>query len=529
MRLSRLAPLSLCALAIAACGDAAQPVAATPDAPACEARATVDLQVGQTRALTPDEAACFRLAAHPGARYALAAFDSRSVEGARSGPEAGTQGEAVYTLGDGSPMAPTVVPSFSRSSDDDAAAATDLTVRASASTAANDPFARATPWREGERFALRRPDRDETATARIIKIHGGRFAFAVIEADEGSHARRFLEQADEAAEFLLRHGVPVWERVFGAARPVTSAGAGQLLVVFASWSPDQGAGLASTQARPDGSGIGSLVWMNLEMRPGVRDHFETYDFTTYRLKILAHEITHAWQMRWAYDAQPAGPRSVSFGPVWAAEGTADLLSLDLVRRFLGVGLTANYDWSAQLRTLNRNIAYAMEPADTRGRLARGYFDASSFLRDLQLRLVRRGMQPEDALAEVARGAVEGWFGVDGAGVRRQGLTARMRAALDPRWEPADAVLLWTLTQAVDDQTSVPDLNNAAYARVSDGDAQYAWKPAVDDLEAGRAFAYEVRGTPGGSFYVRLKDGGRGGVFSARSTLTGARWMLVRSK
>ncbi|HEX2202035.1 MAG TPA: hypothetical protein VHG91_02000, partial [Longimicrobium sp.] len=487
------------------------------------------LQVGQTRALTPDEAACFRLAAHSGARYALAAFDTRSVEGARSGPESGPQGEAVYTLGDGSPMAPTIVPSFVRAEEIDAASPGDLRVRASASTAPGDPFARATPWREGERFPLRRHDRAETATARVIKLHGGRFAFAVIEDDEGSHTRRFLDQATEAMEFLVRQGVPVWERAFGPAAPVTSAGAGQLLVVFASWAPEGGAGIASTQANPDGSGVGSVVWMNLEMRPGVRDHFETYDFASYRLKVLAHEITHAWQMRWAYDTQPAGPRAVSFGPVWALEGAADLVSLDLVRRFLGVGLTANYDWSAQLRTLNRNIAYAMEPADTRGRLARGYFDASSFLRDLQLRLVRRGRTPDDALAEVARGAVEGWFGVDGAGVRRQGLTARMRAALDPRWEPADAVLLWTLTQAVDDQTGVPELNNAAYARVSDDDAQYAWKPAVDDLEAGRAFAYEVRGTPGGSFYVRLKDGGKGGVFSARSTLTGARWMLVRSR
>jgi hypothetical protein len=263
------------------------------------------------------------------------------------------------------------------------------------------------------------------------------------------------------------------------------------------------------------------------VRPGVRDGYDMLDVPSYRLKVLAHELTHAWQMRYAYTSQPAGPRTVSFGPAWAMEGTADLLAMDLVRRSLGISLTSNWGWENHLRGSNDAIAYALQPADTRGRLSRGYYDAASFLQDVQVRMARRGVSADDALLQVARGAVEGWFGVDGAGVRRAGLATRVQAVLGADWQPADAVLLWTLTQAADDQGDSPELNNPVYASTSDSENPNAWKSAIDEVQVGRGFAYQVTRAPGSSFFVRLKDDGKGGTVSLSANVDGARWMIAR--
>jgi hypothetical protein len=532
-RIERGAWALAAALSLAGCdagAGVAGPGAEPPASPACQARATVSLAVGETRALSADEAACFRLPARGEARYALAAFDARTVESARTGAEGGHGSEPAYTLGDGSPVTPVVVPSAALMPRWSERAAEDVEVRdaASASAGAADPFLRAAPWREGERFTVKRRDRDETATARVVKVFGGKWVFAVVDGDGGSRADDVVGDARQAMEWLQSEGIAVMQRVWGAP-PTTSPGSGQMLVLFASYPTDHGAGHAVTRARPDGSGVDSYVWMNLEMNPGRGQGYEYTGYVSYRLKLLAHELTHAWQYQYAWSTQAGDSRRLPYGPVWALEGTADLVSMDLVRRWLGVSLTANWDWAGQLRGPSARLTYALEPAAQRGRLAGGYHDAASFLRDVQVRMVRAGAGADQAMAEVARGAVEGWFGIDGAGVRREGLAGRVRRVLGPGWEPSEAVLLWTLTQAVDDQTDAVELNNPVYRRVSDPDQELGWHAAVDDVTAGRPFAYQIQGAPGSSFFVRLKDGGQGGTVSARSTVAGTRWMIARSR
>jgi hypothetical protein len=357
----------------------------------------------------------------------------------------------------------------------------------------------------------------------------GRYAFALVETDEEGHTGRFIDDTEKAMEYLQRDGEAVLDRVWGSGRPVTSAGSGQVLIVYTAWNVDQGAGSASTYAAPDGSGVGTFIWLNLNVRPGVRDSYALMDTPSFRLKVLAHELTHAWQMRYAYQTQPAGPRTVAFGPAWAMEGTADLVSMDIVRRYLGVSLTGNWSWQSRFNAPNPGVTFALQPADTRGRVSRGYYDAASFLQDVQVRMVRRGVNADEALAQVARGAVEGWYGVDAAGVRRQGLADRARALLGSAWDPADAVLLWTLTQAADDQTDSPELNNPVYDHAADPDNANAWKPATDEVQAGHSFAYQLTRGAGTSFFVRLKDGGDGGTVSLSATVAGTRWMIARLK
>jgi hypothetical protein len=527
IRLSRASVAATgAALLLAACGggDAAGPAGPAPTGPAagCDPVVTLDLQPGQTRALTASEASCLRLAPHSGARYAVAGFDARAIEAARTGPEPVAASDAAFLVGDGTGAAPVAAPSLDRTR---AAPAPDA-LRRDAAPDASSPFARATPWAVGERFPLRRADTGASVTARVTRIMG-RYVFALVEADEEGHTARFMADTEQGMQTMLATGVALLNRTWGTGEPATSAGSGQLLVVYAAWDQAQGAGRASTWAAPDGSGVGTYLWLNLNVRPGMREDYGMIDVPSYRLKVLAHELTHAWQMRYAYATQPAGPRAVSFGPAWSMEGTADLLAMEIVRRSLGISLTANWGWQDRLAAKNDAIAYALQPADQRGRLGRGYYDAAGFLQDLQLRMTRAGAAPDDALAEVARGAVEGWYGVDGAGVRRSGLAARARAVLGAGWDPAGAVLLWTLAQAADDRTDAPELNNPVYDAVTDDDNPYAWKPAVDELEAGRSFAWQVTRPAGSSFYLRVKDAGGGGTLALSSAADGARWMLAR--
>jgi len=525
-----IAALCLLALPLAACGGDAggsATAASTPSASVtCAPSATVDLQPGQTASLTAAQAACFQLAPHAGARYVLAGFDARAIEGAQAGPEPSISDQPSYVVGDGSSLAPAPAPGADRLLAS-AAPAMDMHLRADAQVDANTPFARATPWAEGERFPIRRLT-GEAATARVVRVMG-RYAFALVDGQEEGHTARFISDTEKAMDYLLRDGEAVLDRTWGAQRPVTSAGSGQLLIVYDAWNPDLGMGSASTSAVADGSGVGTYVWLNLDVRPGVRDNYTLVDVPSFRLKVLAHELTHAWQARYAYTSQPAGPRAVAFGPAWALEGTADLVSMDIVRRSLGVGLTSNWSWVNRFDAPNANVTFALQPADTRGRLSRGYYDAASFLQDVQVRMTRRGLGADEALAQVARGAVEGWYGIDAAGVRRQGLSERVRAVLGAGWDPADAVLLWTLTQASDDQTDAAELNNPVYDHATDSGNPNAWKPAIDEVQAGRGFAYQVTRGAGTSFYVRMKDGGQGGTVALSATVAGTRWMVARLK
>src|SRR5215212_3438447 len=109
-----VAALCLAALPLAACGDAGGAAPTAPQGPAaslaCAPAASVDLQPGQTQALTAAQAACFRLAPHAGARYALAGFDARAIDGARGGPEPSMADQPTYVVGDGSSMAPVAAP-----------------------------------------------------------------------------------------------------------------------------------------------------------------------------------------------------------------------------------------------------------------------------------------------------------------------------------------------------------------------------------------------------------------------------------
>lgn len=520
--MSSLRPLALLVstAALAACGGAgaAAPTTATAEAqPACTAAASVSLQPGQTQALTAAEAACFSLAAGDGAEYALAGYDARALEASRAGRDAGSLADPRYTIGDATAGGARNV-SAAPAGLDAPMRPVDLKYSSAAALDAADPFARTTPWRQGERFQVKPLEGTQPVQARVVRIVGGRFALAVVESDEAG-AGRVLEQATEALEFLAQRGVPLLQSTFSSTIPSTSAGSGQLLVLATAWDPAKGAGAAWSHDAH------SFVWLNLNMRPGKGEGFAMYDHTSYRVKVLGHELTHAWQVAWQHEAH-AESHAGAQAPAWSIEGGADFVAMDLVRRFLNVGLASNWKWSDHLEPSKSSVIFALEPFDARGRLTWGYYDASSLLRDLQGRLMAAGMTPEAAMAEVSRGAVEGWHGTDGEGGACAGLVERMRGRLGAAWDPATAVLMWTASQAADDRTSNAALSNPTYYNVGSGDDRYGWKPEAE-VRAGGGASAAVTQVEGGSFYVRVKGARAASTLSAVSSTPDARWMIVR--
>jgi hypothetical protein len=521
---SRIAALlSTAALSLAACGGdggASSPVSVDAK-PACTAAASVSLAVGETAALTAEQARCFSLAAGGSAEYALAGFDARALEASRAGDANGGFSAPQYTISDATYGGP--AQSVSAAPQHAPVPAQPGHVRystASAEVAANSPFARTTPWREGERFTVAPLEGTEPATARVVRVVGGRFVLAVVEKDEAA-ARKVLEQSTEALEFLATRGVPLLQSTFHAGVPATSAGSGQLLILATAWDPSRGT--AATWTREDGAGAWSFVWLNTNLRGGMGEGYEMYDHASYRIKVLGHELTHAWQAAWLRaEHGHASPAAAG----WSVEGGADFVAMDLVRRFLNVGLASNWKWSENLEPRRESVIFALEPFGAQGRLTWGYYDASSLLRDLQARLIAGGMSAEAAMAEVSRGAVEGWHGADGDGGSCNGLVERLRARLGAGWDAAGAVLLWTATQAADDRTNNPALNNPTYYDVGNADAKYGWKAAAE-VRAGSGERAMVSQVAGGSFYVRLRGSSTAGVLSASSSTPDARWLIAR--
>jgi len=513
--------LSVTMLGLAACGggDAGGGSPVTPEErPACTAAASVNLAVGETATLTAEQARCFSLAAGSGAEYALAGFDARAVEAARAGRDAGGLSDPQYTIADatyGGAQSLGAGPSPS-------AAALPLHPhlnQAAADAGSNSPFSRATPWREGERFSVAPIEGTGPVNARVVRVVGGRFVLAVIEKDEAG-AQDVLKQATEALEFLAQRGVPLLQSTFSSTVPATSAGSNQLLILATAWNP--AAGAAATWSHEEGEKAFSYVWLNLNLRGGKGEGYEMYDHASYRVKVLGHELTHAWQAQWV---RAEHGHAAPAGAAWSLEGGADFVGMDLVRRYLNVGMGSNWRWSENLEPSRESVVFALEPFDARGRLTWGYYDASSLLRDLQARLIAGGLSPEAAMAEVSRGAVEGWYGADGDG-GVNGLVERMRGRLGGGWDPASAVLLWTATQAADDRTSNPALNNPTYYDVANADDRYGWKPA-GEVRMGTGQRAQVSQVAGGAFYVKVRGASAQGVLSATSTSPEARWMIAR--
>ncbi|MEW5928121.1 MAG: hypothetical protein AB1941_11600 [Gemmatimonadota bacterium] len=496
-------------------------------------RGDLRLAVGQAVRLSAEAAACLRFAPAPGARYALAFLDTRKLRDAEGGFEGYAPSPLAYTVtvaeaGSAAPAAPAALRTPASPALDRAAAA-DADAGAPASL-----VRRAAPWREGERFAVGDVPGGGSATARVVRVYGGHLVLALAEGEEpAGGAAAWLARADSAFARAEERAYPLLRAALTPTLPATSAGSGQLLVLA---------------RRGSGALLGASVTHTVDGRKHSYALLNTAWETTAAglLKTLAHELAHAWQEQYAWETRPAGTAASGATTAWAAEGNAELLASVAAARVEGIGLTGNWDWAAGLGD-GRRAAYALLAANARGEFTQGYESGASFQMDLAIRMVRAGSSEDEALAAVSRGALDGWHGWDAHGARRPGLTARMRSALDAAWDPADALLRWTLSQAVDDLTANPDLQNHAFRRVSTagqgpamgwlapallrtGDRAVRVDPGSPATVSGNAAVLTWRyGSPN---YFLVDDRGLGGAYRLSSTaggapLPGVAWMVVR--
>lgn len=484
------------------------------------------LAIGVPARLDAAQARCLMLAPAAGARYALAFLDPRRVRAAESGPEGAAPGTPQYTVSIAE--AGSAAPALGRVS----ASVSVATGHAPRTAAyAGSPAARTAPWREGDRFELREAGA-APVPARVVRVYGGHLVFALAEGETPAGGEEaWTARADSAFRMLVQHGYPLLERALTANRPVSSPSAGQLLVLARR---ESSAYLGASVTVPADGRAYPYTLVN-----------SAYGFSAAGLlRTLSHEVAHAWQTAWAAETRPAGTLGTG-APAWAVEGNADLLAWATLRRALGIGAAENWEWAGKLNDASL-APYALLAAGARGDLTAGYASSASFQADLALRLAQAGTGEEDAVAEVSRGVLEGWFGWDPAGGRRPGLAGRMRARLGAAWEPEAALLGWALSQAADDLTLNPALQNPAFARVSTaaGDAGLGWLPAAvlrSGGQAGRAdpaaqaslagnavTAAARYGSPG---YVLIDDDGFGGAYMLSASAAGApldaAWMIVR--
>jgi hypothetical protein len=485
----------------------------------------VKLAPGQLLQLTPRAAHCLRLAPEPGARYALAFLDTRQLARARAGFEGRMSGPARYTVtvaeaGSARAMQPNAVPSHSTDASEPASTTRDARL-----------FSRTTPWAVGERFET--TDGDAPVMARVAAVHGG-LVLAVAEgqaAEGGTEA--WLARGDTALRFFAASGYGIYRRALTPNAPTTSDGSGQLLVLAMR---QRGAYSGFNEARETAGAMHSVVHLNLAVAPLTAAGM---------LRVLSHEVAHAWQAQYGADTRPAGAADARTGAQWSIEGTADLLAWWMLGRFHGIDPDANWDWAKGMAQ-PATVPYALLASSAGDDFASGYASAASFCLDLATRMVRRGASWEAAIAAVVRGSLDGWHGYAVSGARREGLAARVRPVLGEGWSPEDALLTWTLSQAVDDASANEVFQNRAFLRAHTGPGVLqGWgAPAVLNtgatatrVDVGAAAqvwgnAASVSPVYGSTSYVLIDDHGRGGAYSLTAAWNGApfadvAWALLR--
>jgi hypothetical protein len=500
-------------------------------------RGEVKLAVGEALHLSPRAAHCLLLAPEAGARYALAFVDTRTVARARTEyegyPSAAATRYAVTVAAGGTAPRTSALASMA------SVAATERhagRLTSGEEIGARDArvFGRRTPWKVGERFQAMDPAVDTLVTARVVSVYGSGLVLAVAEGQEAEGGTEsWIARADTALSFFADQGYDVYRRVLTANAPTTSAGSGQLMVLAIR---DRTPYVGFSESVEVGGRLHSVTHLNLA---------SALPSAASAIRLLSHEIAHAWQAQYAAESRPAGAVDWQTGATWSIEGTADLLGWWMVGRYNGIQPNSNWDWARSMDQPSL-APYALLAASTRDNFTQGYASAASFCLDLVSRMVKEGASWDAALAAVVRGSLDGWHGYSSTGAKRVGLASRVRPVLGAAWEPGDALLTWALSQAVDDVSPSEVFQNRTFLSASAGPTpMQGWGApailrtggtatrvnygAVAEVWGNAATVSPVYGSPN---YVLIEDEGQGGAYSLSAASNGAplasvSWALVR--
>ena len=477
-----------------------------PVRPACSGagETPIELAVGEARTLSAAETACLWLGGD--AEYVLAWADPRPVGSAMRGTESFGFSHLRITVEDGSDAATAAATVPSRP----VHAWIDHVHRLAASDSFEDVFLlRPTPWRSGERIEW--TETGSVRSADVLRVYGG-YLVLVRPTSAGNIAEPWLAMLDESMAAIVELALPLLERVYGP-RPFTSAAAGQL-VLFAEPRPASIPGAVALRFNPMDSTAASTVSIG-----------SAYGTKAEQLvALVTHELAHAWQWSYMGRSRSSTADPIAMGLQWSREGASDFVTTHVLRHHLGIGFVENWDWRCCREADAAGSTYARYARLVDGRFYRGYQSAASFMNDLLWRRIAAGEDSIAAMASIARGTLEGWYGYDVAGVKRRGLVPRMEEAVSGAWDPVDALLKWTISQALDDRSAALDYHNPSFARING--EPYGWQPD------GRATSRSGQSTstarePGSVGYFELSAGRGGAVFSAASEPDPVRWLLVR--
>ncbi len=546
-RLSGLV-VSLIATLPLACGLDRGPIE-PPVAAICDLAAPTDLGAAE---LLPAGANCLSLSA-ASARYALAYFDARFVEGARTAHEAFSPDAGDFTVTVGSAESDRVIeatrtargragdePRFlkddwvrliptaaSREHEDDDLPSSENGEeapsgdRALPSTSCDvDPelelFCQDRPWREGDLLDLPGPFglliHDMPRSAEILVVRGP-FAFAVRK-DLGEDARAQLGPILARLALVGQVRVlPFLRRALIDREVFTSAGSGQILVDV---SLDQNAVCVCGVAVGMYAQGASVSGISIRIPAGP-------EFEAHRIGLFAHELTHVWQH--AFDTQRVPDPTVAIAPStrWAVEGGADFVRQEILRGLAAEPLDGNRDTSTRFANpfLDRWIR---ELDAASGRIRNGYGQTAGMLRHLFVRTLDDKAGYDDALQSILQGSLEGWFGSPDGSAAGVGLARRLQS-VQPEFEPARALLEYAISNAVDDRIEAEDLQNPAVLE--------AWRESpgsrfVPAALIGSTGPRVKLGQPAGSLgYVYVDHAGGSRVLGLGADIEGVRWMVVR--
>ena len=498
--------------------------------PTCSSKTVIALAVGAAKRLTDQEAACLSFKSIDGSRYLLAYVDTRLVTKAKTGAESPWPDSLTVRVEDasGSTLSSSIVPAGTRAGSLASSAPREAPHAASALMVPSScpllntfyPHCRATPYSVGESITHYPGDGGPAGPAHILTIVGN-LAVAVFDEDAGLLVPNAKARADSALSWIVKRNIPLLQRAFSLAKPTTTSDESNQLYIGLQEATGSSAGWWTDAA----NGHGRWARVRIGLSPTGAFGAPSASYTN-ALQILGHETMHTYQYRWRYEH--ASPWQGFLGTGWAIEGGAAFFAQEMLRDRLGIPFTENLLFGATDPSdpAFPLIAYGLKVRN----FTFGYNDGASMLRDLVQRLVVAGIPFDDAMSMVLLGAMEGWYGINEENQQHGlGLTKRMQRVLGSSWNPTDALLQWTMSEAADDLTSNSTYQNHTKRSYSPSTSTNNIRPDAVITPGSSVAVSRAPGTTG----VFEIDATRGGTYRASSSAvrflatSPLEWLLLR--
>ncbi len=481
----------------------------------------VRLEVGQVAVPIGDGLGGCHLATTPGALYTLAWIDVRAISASESGLEPVFDPYLVRLRGDAGAAVSIEAPDAASLPRADRALETPTPAPAAAHTgpillvddviSETRPRHRNTPLVLDEVFQLEDELTGLARPARVVRVYGdGTVVVRWNETPDGDFDV-FLAQLDTAWAMVGQYALPAMQSSLAGGMP-RSTGAGQTLIIA---QQQISAPMRSFYEVHEDSLFG---WLSL--------FGYSWTSASRMAQTLAHETAHLYQVKYMHASRPLPGLATRTGATfWGVEGGANLMSYEMLRRIANVPPDANHDWRAPAPSLAVSL-FQLRAQPGNGTLTDGYDHTMGFMRDLILRRMQAGEAHDEAMREVSRGVIEGWYGHDGFANRR-GLVSRMRARLGAEWSASTALLDWALSHAGDDRTPNPIYQDRASLRVWDLPAfqSYGWRgDATMTRTSAPYYFFKTYGSPGVAYFT---DDGAGLHVEVHAFDVPIRWKVLR--